>query len=260
MPAPVPPVQPPPDKTEKDWKIEPAYRDAYRAYRSQPSPQTRSQVIAAIRPELEYAIRVHVGETNNPVLMGRAKMLAAKALDSYDPRRGTLRTHLLSQLQGLKRAQRQIGTILVVPEQVSVDRYNLELATRELADELGREPTDKELADRTGLSLKRIAYVRTYNPAVAQGTFESTSDQNIFGGVRSAQTSGSDWTYQLVYDELSPTDRQIMEWTLGLHGRPVMSNSEIARKLGKSPGYISQRKAFIQKKLDELGDLREGVL
>ena len=40
-----------------------------------------------------------------------------------------------------------------------------------------------------------------------------------------------------------------MEWSLGLHGREKLSNKEIANKLLRSPGAISQRKAKIQQLL-----------
>jgi DNA-binding NarL/FixJ family response regulator len=46
-----------------------------------------------------------------------------------------------------------------------------------------------------------------------------------------------------------------MEHTLGMNNKKVLSNQEIARKLGLSPGAISQRKARIQQLLDRREDL-----
>jgi hypothetical protein len=61
---------------------------------------------------------------------------------------------------------------------------------------------------------------------------------------------------EMVYDDLNAQDRKIMEYTLGLNGRKPMSNQEVARKLGKSPGLISQRKKYIQEQLDQEQEMR----
>jgi len=47
-----------------------------------------------------------------------------------------------------------------------------------------------------------------------------------------------------------------MEHTLGMHGKRVLSNQDVARKLKLSPGAISQRKARIQSKMDLAEDLK----
>jgi DNA-binding NarL/FixJ family response regulator len=46
-----------------------------------------------------------------------------------------------------------------------------------------------------------------------------------------------------------------MEHTLGLHGKKVLSNQEIARKLRLTPGAVSQRKATIQQLLNQEQEL-----
>jgi DNA-binding NarL/FixJ family response regulator len=47
----------------------------------------------------------------------------------------------------------------------------------------------------------------------------------------------------------------ILEHALGLHGKPVLQNQQIAKKLRLSPGAVSQRKAKIQAKLNLQDDL-----
>ena len=55
----------------------------------------------------------------------------------------------------------------------------------------------------------------------------------------------------MVYYDLDDTNQSIMEYTLGLHGAPVLENREIANRLGITAGAVSQRKAKIQAMLDE---------
>ena len=50
-------------------------------------------------------------------------------------------------------------------------------------------------------------------------------------------------------------DQKIMELSLGMRGHKPLSNLEIAKKLGRSPGALSQRKAKIQAMIDKEEDL-----
>lgn len=228
--------------------IEPEYEEAFKAWRAAPGPAANTQMLQTVDPIVQGAIRTHAG-SSNPLLVSHARRIALEGLRSYDPSRGRLKTHLYSQLQGLKRAQRQQGQILSVPERVAQDRYRLEQLEEELRNELGREPTDLELADRTGFSGRRMSRLRSYQPAVAEGTLEAAS-QEIFGAADPAQKRRDLWV-QLVYDDLDPYHQKIMEYTLGLNGRVPLSNAAIANRLGRSAGAISQAKLRIQRMLDE---------
>lgn len=231
-----------------DNYLEPEFAAPYQAWKAAPSATTSATLLRALQPTIDQAVRTHTGESG-PLLTSRARRLALESLPSYDPTRARLRTHLYSQLQGLKRIQRQQNTILRVPERVALDRYHLDRYTNELAHELGRTPTDAELSDRTGFSATRLARVRGYRPAVAEGTLLAASGE-VFGGAETNPPRTQAWQ-RLIYADLSPTDQQIMEHTFGLHGRRPLSNQETARKLGLSPGRISQRKKAIQALLDQ---------
>lgn len=234
--------------------LEDDFREPYQTWKAAPTPQANAAMLGHLGPTIDQAIRAHVGAPN-PLLTSRARRLALQALGSYDPKRARLRTHLFNQLQGLKRVQRQQTTVLKVPERVALDRHHLENATRELADNLGRDPSDFELAEHTGFSPARLATVRSYHPAVAEGTLAAaTPAHEVLGGVAGPAAPGHLWQ-QIVYDDLGPLDQQIMEHALGLHGRPRLPNQEIAARLGRSPGLISQRKRRIQEQLDRAAEL-----
>lgn len=230
--------------------LEEQHRDAYGRWTADPTPAGNSAFLKHLRPTIDKAISTHVGQSS-PLLVSRARKMALAAARTYDPKRARLQTHLFNQLLGLKRANRQLSTVVKVPERVSIDRHHLERYTRELTDELGREPTDAEIADKTGFSAKRLATVRGYRPAVAEGTLTSVSDGNIYGNVDEVGRRRVGMWREMVYDELSDQDKRIMEHTLGLNGRRPLSNLEVARKIGRSPGLVSQRKAHIQKLLDQ---------
>jgi DNA-directed RNA polymerase specialized sigma subunit len=182
--------------------------------------------------------------------------MTLEGLRSYDPvRKVRLQTHLYNHLQGLKRVNRQETQGVSVPERIVLERRYLDSNHSDLTEELGREPTDSELMDRTGLSAKRLTRLRQYQRAIPEGSMADPISGAEYGGsVRSAQQQHTPWT-QLVYDDLDPHHQKVMEFSLGLHGHPVLPNHEIARRLGKSAGAISQAKLRIQRRLDEEQEL-----
>ena len=231
--------------------LEEEFAPHYQAWRQAPGPESGDKLIKAIDPVLTSALRTYVGPQYSPAMKSKAKVMALRAAETYDPSKAKLRTHLMFQLQGLHRPAAQEFNILHLPEQVGLDRFHLDRAENELRDELGRDPSTPELADHTGLSVRRIGYIRKYKPAFAQGSMQRTTSEgeDIW---EPAVVGGQDpraW-HELVYNDLHPIDQTIMEYTLGLHGKPTLQNQELAKKLNLSPGAISQRKAKIQQKLN----------
>ena len=234
-----------------DGRLEPEYHDDFHAWKTAPSPQTTTKLLATVKPSIDKAISAHVGQ-DNPLLRSRAKTMSLTAMQSYDPTRARIGTHLMNQLQGLKRVNRQQQQIISVPERIALESHHLREGENELRDRLGRDPSSVELADHTGISLRRLAHVRKYRPAVAEGFFSQMGGDDEDGGFAPAvdQQSPTDHWTELVYGDLDSSSQLILEHTLGLHGKPVLQNQALAAKLGISPGAVSQRKLLLQRKLD----------
>lgn len=234
--------------------LEDDLRPTYTAWKKTPGPETNGAMLKALQPTIEGAIRTHVGEPN-PLLISRARVMALQGLNSYDPKRGRLSSHMYNHLLGLKRANRQQTTILRVPERIQLDKFHLDNATKELTAQLGREPTDEQLADFTGFSPSRMSKVRSYKSGLSEGHISDLEEQGVgFAGggvtVPNAKPQRSHWQ-ELVYDELDDHHKKVMEYAFGLNGRRPLPNQEIAAKMNRSPGAISQAKARIQAMLDE---------
>ncbi len=237
-------------------RLEPDYAEAFTTWKTTPTPQTRSALLTQVMPVVDSAVHSYARATAGPNIRNRARLMAAKAFDTYSPDKGTLRTHLLSQLQGLRRVVGQDQNILRVPEQLLLDRNFLHQTTQTLADETGRDldaVSDIELADRTGLSLKRIRYIRQVKPAVSQGQLGTDDEGDMIDPsvqIPGAQDASSAWE-DFVYQDLDPTNRAILDMSRGRYGRRLLTTEQIAAKLGISASAVSQRKQKIQAMLDE---------
>jgi len=237
-------------------KLEPEYQSVYAAWKAAPGPQTNNEFLKVLTPAIEKGVKATVG-TTNPLLLSRARGITLQAIKTYDPSKAQLNTHLRNQFKGLKRIHRQIGQPIKIPERIVLQHGRLQQVSEELQAELGREPSDAELASTAGISLSRLKKIRTYRPAVAVGTFQSADeeDDEDFVPLSHSLSQPKNLWEKIVYDELSPLDQLIMEMSLGLHGQPALQNHEIAKRLKRSPGLISQRKKIIQDKLDQEAEL-----
>jgi RNA polymerase primary sigma factor len=227
--------------------------DQFNAWSKAPTPDNMASLLEAANPVLDTAVKSYAG--GDPAFRSRAKLLAADAFRTYDPAKGTkLRTHLLTQLQSLRRHAMQRNQVVKVPERVQTDMWNMHRSQGELNDKLGREPSEQELADHSGLSMKRLRHVREFASGdVAESGLTTRSEDGeaemFHPGTQQADPEKIWMEY--VHHELPPMDRQILEWRTGMLGRPVLSNNEIAGRLRLSAGAVSQRAAKIAARVAE---------
>ena len=106
------------------------------------------------------------------------------------------------------------------------------------------------MADYTGLSLRRLEHIQKFTLPVAESRF-SVATEEAEGFMPAVKQEPSAAWLELIYQDLTPVDQNILDWTLGLHGQQQLSNQEIAARLRLSPGAVSQRKAKIQAILDQ---------
>jgi DNA-directed RNA polymerase specialized sigma subunit len=233
-------------------KLEEDFAPAFTAWQTTPTPQTNAALMAAVQPVIDTAVFSYGGSNASPNLRSRARLMALQAMPTYAPAKGSLKTHLLSQLQGLRRYSAKEQNPIRVPEQLLLDRNRLQDVEATLEDKLGRPASDAEIADFTGFSPKRLRRIRSVYSGVNEGSFvDETGESYTPASSMPGQAAAAEAWADFVYGDLSDTDKLIMDATLGRNGRRVMSTAQLASKLGLSAGAISQRRARIQKLLDE---------
>lgn len=233
--------------------LEPALEQPFTTWKTDSNRQNTGTLLRALDPLINTALRTYGGPTaQSPAFKAQAKRLALEAMQTYDPSRASVKTHLMSRMQRLRRIAAQQRQIVRLPEQVAMDQMHVDTAARELEDTLGRPPSDAELADYSGLSVKRLAYIRGGKRPVARGSLPLTGENEaqMDPGIVQPDAGVDEWS-ELVYDDQDDINKYIMERTLGMHGRRPTTPSAIAAALKLSPAAISHRMQRIQQQLDK---------
>lgn len=225
--------------------------DAYGFWSKNRSAANMDRLLQAAQPTINNALSSFAGGDKS--MTPRAKRLVVEAVKSFDPNRGTkLGTHLMIRLQPLQREYTHRSSIVAVPERVQLDKFRLEQAERAMTDELGREPSDAELSDRTGFSSRRIAHIRSFaRRRLAESQMKSPEGETSQQAAE-AVTPEDIWAEYVHYD-LDPIDKKILEWKTGMYNKKVLSTNEIARRLKITPSAVSQRAAKIAMKMENVG-------
>ena len=229
--------------------------DAYKKWQADQTPESLAAVISELEPSINAEIHRYAGP--KPLLRGQAKQLAIGAIRSYDPAQGAqLRSWVTTQLQPLSRYSASLKPVKI-PEVAARQAAEINRLETELADELGYNPSVEELADKSGISVRRIQKLKQMvRPVVAEGTLQSTdTDEGPVGLNPAVDTVRSmSGVEEAAYESLSPRDKQIFDMKTGKHGQKLLSNQEIATRLGVTPALISQRTQTIAQTIQRLNE------
>jgi DNA-directed RNA polymerase specialized sigma subunit len=226
---------------------------AYEKWNLDKSPENMSSVVQALGPVITSEIQRYAGP--KPLLRSRAKLLAAKAVRTYDPASGAkLQSWVVTQMQPLSRYSKNLQ-----PVHVSDDLYRRSSDLNRMATdyelEYGSAPSDSELADYSGVSVAKIKKYRQARPAISSESqyLEAGPDTGtLLPGVQTVSQTGT--AAEMVYESLSPRDKMIYDHKTGSHGKKEISAAELAKRLGVSPAYVSQVSARIAEDIRRAND------
>jgi DNA-directed RNA polymerase specialized sigma subunit len=224
----------------------------YQNWLENPEPANLNKVIEAANPVITSEIHRYQGP--KALLRGQAKILAANAVRNYDPTKGTnIRTWITSQMKPLTRYSKSLTPVRVSED---VGRKSAAIFTKEqeLSHLLGRKPTDVELADEMGINIRRINKIRRQvRPTVHSSTFDTKGDEDTVYEPATDEVNQLDMASEVVYQSLDPRGKMIYDFKTGSHGKPALSNKEIASRLGVTPSLISQMTENISQRILEAG-------
>ena len=221
--------------------------DTYAAWAADPSPENLHSVVKTLEPSIMQSLH-RMNAANDSLMTGKARLLAADAVKSWQPGRGaSLPTWTVHQLGQLHRFRRANSQVLQLPEGVQLDALKIESATREFVDKHGREPDEDELADGSQLSRKRIRDIRQ--------TAVATPGPNVVSADVSLVADTADYMPEAtdaVYDSSDKLDKWIMEGRMGYNGRPTVSTMELLKRTKLTPPQLARRVSRIAMRIQNV--------
>lgn len=241
---------------------EPVDQDPYEAWRREPTPGNLNRVVKSLDPGIKHTLH-QIGAGSDPYLYSQARMLTAKAVQSYDPEYGAqLPTWVNRQLLPLRRMRREKQTAVKIPESAQLDAMALHQAENEFMEKHNREPDLLELSDAAQIPVRRIEKVRkqfvkfVHDDQLNPDTADSSGEAGGAAISHSEPEHGQEAT-EYVYHESDYVDRKILEHKTGFGGAPVLNGAEIAKKLGISPASVTRRSAKLTYKINQYRQILE---
>ena len=212
--------------------------------------QALRELMDLISPIIRKGIMTFGG--GDETLERRARLIAKRVIDNYNPKVGRLENYLMLNLQELRRRASESRNVLSSSEYIRLQQKKLYESEKELEDRLGRPPSDQELADYLGISIKKIAKLRSAQGGVAgSAVMDMPTKVPDLGELNEAQQL---WL-QTIYLEAPPEDKVVIENYFGLHGKKPATIEQIAQKLKKSVGYVHERIRKIQEEFSNIRHL-----
>lgn len=223
--------------------------EKYDTWRKRQTPENMSSVLNASNHVINNALTSYT-QGDSPIMRSHARRLAVEAIQKYDPSSGVkLDSWMMSHLRGLTRQQQQASPVRT-PERISYELHRVNQSRQEYLDENGMPPSDTEMADRTGLSVKRLQYIRNFSGAVMpESSIKDQEGATFMPGLPDNHWQNI-WT-EYVYNDLDPINKKIYDMTMGRNGHKKTPKGEIARALKMTTSAVSQRAGKIEQQLAE---------
>ena len=207
-------------------------------------------LLKSIRPLIDSEASQWARQRDVPPAAIRAEFTsqAVEGLRTYDPKYGAqINTHLRSQMRRARRFITKYQNTARIPETRVYKVQKLQNATTYLQEQLGREPTEHELADEMQWSPKQVSYLQKEVRKTLPTTQFRSDPMSI---VPSKQAE----ILRLLPYELTMEEKQVFEYLYGFGGKPKLAPGAIAKKLNMSAPKVSRLKKSIAEKYKQYAE------
>ncbi len=211
-----------------------------------PDPEAREELSGLFHSLAEYLARRFYGR-GEPLddLIQVASLGLLKAIDRFDLERGVkFSTYATATVVGeLKRHFRDKGWALRVPRRLQEAGMKVGRTVTEMYQDLGRAPTIREIAERTGLSEEDVLEAMETAHAYTTASLDAPADEeggasvDRFGKVEEAYELLEGWTSVAPAIKGLPQRERTILYLRFFRG---LTQTQIAEELGMSQMHVSR--------------------
>lgn len=209
-------------------------------------PDHMEPLLKSLQPLINKRLRQFSGVEIRPGSMqSEANRKVIGGLRRFDPSRAQMHTFLTHELKGVSRFVQHHQNLSRIVEDRSNKVGKFQKARADLAEELGRDPTSHEIADRMKVSVVTVTRLQgeLREDLLASGAME---DPFIEESPRHREV------FKLLPYELDPSELLVYEYLAGYGGKPkITSTGDIAKRLGWSDSKVSQMRRSIGLKMKQ---------
>lgn len=166
-------------------------------------------------------------------------------LPDYDPDKSAMSTYLYNfSLPKVNRYIKKYQNDARIPEGRAQKISTFNNAEDELRTELGREPSDQEMADELAWDVDEVRRMRK-----SQRGEVNISNVDMIGNLPTKEYSELDDVYHYLIYELDHEEQKVFKHLTGYDGAEKKNGKEIAQDMGVSQAKVSKIKNKINEKM-----------
>ena len=233
--------------TYKDKDIE-----LWKKYKMSGDKAIRNQLLRQFDGLIQAQVNKWAGPVARDVLYQEALVLAAKAIDSYNPAMGAqLSTHITNNLAPLSRIVYTHQNAVRIPENLTlrINAYNNVM--EHLTTEMGRTPTFDEIHSHTGWSTKDIDKFSKYTGR------DLVESMDLTGDIHTGKEESDMDALFAIYISLPPSDKPLFEAITGYNRSKKSTTQEMLKEFGVTQSQLSYRKTLLTNRIKEMTERRK---
>jgi RNA polymerase sigma factor (sigma-70 family) len=224
--------------------------ELWRNWKSDPNEESLEPLLDSLQNLVQRRINEFQGAAVPQAAMyGMANAAVMKALNSYNPNKGaSVATHVNWHLLKVRAFVSKYQNLGRIPEHRTYGITDYKNARDELTQKFGHPPDALSLAEHLKWSVNEVRRMEL------EDRKDLIASQNLEPDTLPEIESMKDrQVLRYIYQDLTPDERVVFEYSIGMNGKPKLSAGAIARKMGISQPKVSRIRRKIDRKLRERG-------